>query len=78
MKIGVPTEVKNHEYRVGLIPASVAEYVRHGHEVFVQKGAGLGSAILDETYVEAGATMLDTADEVWQVASFLPCNQRWN
>lgn len=71
MKIGVPTEVKNHEYRVGLIPASVAEYVRHGHEVYVQKGAGLGSAIPDMAYIQAGATMLDTADEVWQVADMI-------
>ncbi len=66
MKIGVPTEVKNHEYRVGLIPAGVSEYVRGGHEVFVQSGAGAGSAIPDSVYVEAGATILKTAQEVWE------------
>jgi alanine dehydrogenase len=71
MKIGVPKEIKNHEYRVGLIPASVVEYVRHGHQVFVQKGAGLGSAIPDERYIKAGATMLDTADEVWAIADMI-------
>lgn len=71
MKIGVPTEIKNHEYRVGLIPAGVIEYVRHGHEVFVQSGAGAGSAITDETYIEAGATILETAEEVWDVADMI-------
>ena len=71
MKIGVPSEIKNHEYRVGLIPASVAEYVRRGHEVFVQKGAGLGSAIADEAYMEAGATILESAEEVWDVADMI-------
>lgn len=71
MKIGVPSEIKNHEYRVGLIPASVAEYTRRGHEVFVQKGAGEGSAISDEAYIQAGATILDTADEVWQTAEMI-------
>ena len=71
MKIGVPTEIKNNEYRVGLIPASVTEYVRHGHKVFVQRGAGLGSAISDEAYVEAGATLLDSAEEVWQTADMI-------
>lgn len=71
MKIGVPTEVKNHEYRVGMIPASVREYTMRGHQVFVQKGAGEGSAIADSTYVEAGATILDTADEVWKIADMI-------
>lgn len=71
MKIGVPSEVKNHEYRVGLIPSSVAAFVANGHQVFVQKGAGLGSAIVDETYIEAGATILDTADEVWRIADMI-------
>lgn len=66
MKIGVPAEVKNHEYRVGMIPASVREYTLRGHTVFVQKGAGEGSAITDAEYLEAGATLLETAEEVWQ------------
>jgi len=71
VKIGVPTEVKNHEYRVGMIPASVREYTARGHQVFVQKGAGEGSAIFDETYVDAGAVILDTADEVWKIADMI-------
>ena len=71
MKIGVPSEIKNHEYRVGLIPASVSEYVRRGHEVFVQQGAGLGSAIPDEDYRKVGATILESAQEVWEAAQMI-------
>ncbi|GGO05772.1 alanine dehydrogenase [Microbispora bryophytorum] len=65
MKIGVPAEVKNHEYRVAATPAGVHELVRHGHEVDVQRGAGLGSHITDEEYLAAGAKLVETADEVW-------------
>ncbi len=65
MKVGVPKEVKNHEYRVALTPVGVHELTQHGHEVFVQTGAGIGSQIPDEEYVAAGATMLDDADDVW-------------
>ncbi|GLW05263.1 alanine dehydrogenase [Microtetraspora sp. NBRC 13810] len=65
MKIGVPAEVKNHEYRVAATPAGVHELTRHGHEVYVQRGAGLGSHIPDEEYLFAGAKMVDGADEVW-------------
>ncbi len=65
MRIGVPTEVKNHEYRVACTPAGVHELVRHGHEVTVQRGAGVGSSITDEEFVAAGAKLLDTADDVW-------------
>jgi alanine dehydrogenase len=65
MKIGVPAEVKNHEYRVAVTPAGVHELVRHGHDVHVQRGAGLGSHIPDEEYLFAGAKILDTADDVW-------------
>ncbi len=65
MKVGVPQEVKNHEYRVAMTPIGVHELVAHGHEVFVQRGAGLGSQIGDEEYVAAGATILDDADDVW-------------
>ena len=71
MKIGVPKEIKNHEYRVGLIPAGVREYVRHGHEVFVESGAGEGSAITDEDYVAAGAKILPSAMEVWTSAQMI-------
>ncbi|GLW95924.1 alanine dehydrogenase [Microtetraspora sp. NBRC 16547] len=65
MKIGVPAEVKNHEYRVAATPAGVHELLRHGHDVHVQRGAGLGSHITDEEYLAAGAKILDTADAVW-------------
>jgi len=71
MKIGVPAEVKNHEYRVAATPAGVHELVRHGHDVFVQRGAGLGSQITDEEYLAAGAKILDTADEVWASAEMV-------
>lgn len=71
MKIGVPTEIKNHEYRVGMIPASVREYTMRGHQVFVQKGAGEGSAIPDSAYLDAGAVILETADEVWKTADMI-------
>lgn len=50
MKIGVPREIKNHEYRVAITPAGAHELTRHGHEVFVERGAGLGSAIPDDDY----------------------------
>ncbi|GAA1880769.1 alanine dehydrogenase [Lapillicoccus jejuensis] len=65
MRIGVPTEVKNREYRVALTPIGAHELVAHGHEVLVQKGAGLGSQVTDEEYVAAGARIVDTADDVW-------------
>jgi alanine dehydrogenase len=65
MKIGCPKEIKNHEYRVGLIPAAVKAYVDAGHQVFVQKDGGLGSGITDEEYLAAGAKVLATAEDVW-------------
>ncbi len=71
MKIGVPKEIKNNEYRVGLIPAGVGEYVRNGHQVYVESGAGEGSAIPDEAYVAVGATILDSAEEVWAEADMI-------
>ncbi|KWW97942.1 alanine dehydrogenase [Carbonactinospora thermoautotrophica] len=71
MKIGVPREVKNHEYRVAITPAGVHELVRHGHEVFVERDAGSGSSIRDEDYLAAGAKILDSADEVWGEAELV-------
>src|SRR6476661_1876683 len=65
MRIGIPKEVKNHEYRVAITPVGVHELVKHGHDVRVQKDAGVGSQIPDEEYVAAGATIIDSADEVW-------------
>jgi alanine dehydrogenase len=71
VKVGVPTEVKNHEYRVAMTPIGVHELVAHGHEVFVQKGAGLGSQVPDEEYAAAGARILDDADDVWGTADMV-------
>ncbi|MGA5426505.1 alanine dehydrogenase [Streptomyces koyangensis] len=71
MKVGIPSEVKNNEFRVAITPAGVHELVRHGHEVYVQQGAGLGSSITDAEYVAAGGAVLPTADEVWAIADLL-------
>jgi len=65
MRVGIPKEVKVHEYRVAITPVGVHELVAHGHEVFVQSGAGVGSSIDDVEYAAAGAKLLDSADEVW-------------
>ncbi len=71
MKIGVPAEVKNHEYRVAITPAGVKELVLNGHDVFVQAGAGLGSSIADAEYQAAGARPLPTADDVWATGDLI-------
>jgi alanine dehydrogenase len=71
MKVGVPKEVKNHEYRVAITPAGVHELVRDGHEVYVQQSAGIGSSIPDEDFVAAGAAILPTADDVWQAGELI-------
>ena len=71
MKVGVPKEVKNHEYRVAITPAGVHELVRDGHEVYLQQDAGTGSAIPDDDFVAAGATILPSADDVWQTAELI-------
>jgi alanine dehydrogenase len=71
VKVGIPREVKNNEFRVAITPAGVHELVRNGHQVVVERGAGLGSSITDEEYVSAGAAILDTADEVWATADLL-------
>lgn len=65
MRIAVPSEVKNHEYRVAITPVGVHELARHGHEVFVQAGAGTGSALSDEAYADAGATLVPDAAATW-------------
>ncbi|MBA2889333.1 alanine dehydrogenase [Nonomuraea soli] len=65
MKVGVPREVKNHEYRVALTPAGAHELVRHGHQVFVEHDAGAGSAIPDAYFEQAGAVILPGPDDVW-------------
>lgn len=65
MRIGIPTETKNNEFRVAITPAGVAELTRHGHDVLVQAGAGEGSAITDAEFKAAGAVLADTAAQVW-------------
>jgi alanine dehydrogenase len=83
MKIGVPREIKNHEYRVAITPAGVHELIRHGHEVFVEHDAGVGSSISNEEYAAAGAKILKTADEVWQTGEMImkvkePVKDEWH
>jgi alanine dehydrogenase len=65
MRVGIPKEIKNNEFRVSTTAAGVHALVLAGHTVFVEKGAGVGSAITDAEYVKAGATIVDTADDVW-------------
>ena len=71
MRIGVPTEIKNHEYRVGLVPSSVLELAQRGHEVWVQRGAGLGAGLPDADYEGAGATLVDDAAELFAQADMI-------
>jgi alanine dehydrogenase len=71
VKIGIPREVKNHEYRVAITPAGVNELVRHGHDVYVEKEAGVGSSIADDDYTAAGAQILGSADDVWGVGDLV-------
>jgi len=71
MRVGIPTEIKNNEYRVAITPAGVAELVHRGHEVIIQSGAGEGSAISDADFKRAGAQLLSGADEVWAEADLL-------
>jgi alanine dehydrogenase len=71
VKIGVHQEVKNHEYRVAITPIGVHELTAHGHDVYVEKGAGLGSQIDDSEYAASGAKILDGPDEVWDNAEMV-------
>ncbi|HSU35124.1 MAG TPA: alanine dehydrogenase [Propionibacteriaceae bacterium] len=71
MKVGVPTEIKNQEYRVAITPSGVHELTRHGHSVLVQAGAGLGSFISDEEYAAAGGTVVADHDAVWGEAELI-------
>jgi alanine dehydrogenase len=71
MKIGVPKEIKNHEYRVGLVPASVRELEHRGHEIYVEATAGAGIGVEDSEYQAAGATILPSAEEVFDTAEMI-------
>jgi alanine dehydrogenase len=71
MKVGIPKEVKNHEYRVAITPSGVHELVRAGHQVFVEQNAGVGSAIPDADFVAAGAAILPGPDDVWETGELI-------
>ncbi|GHV75865.1 alanine dehydrogenase [Spirochaetia bacterium] len=71
MKVGTVTEIKKHEYRVGLTPKGVEAFVKHGHEVLVQKGAGEGSAFPDDLYKKAGAKIVDKAEDIFAQADMI-------
>ncbi|MFV1957314.1 MAG: alanine dehydrogenase, partial [bacterium] len=71
MKIGIPREIKDNEYRVGIVPSGVEELVSDGHEIMIQEGAGLGSGITDEDFVSGGAVILPDAGTVWGAADLV-------
>jgi len=71
MRIGVPKEIKTQEYRVGMTPAGALMLINDGHKVMVERGAGLGSGLADEAYEQAGAELVDSADEVWARAEMV-------
>ncbi len=71
MRVGVPKEIKDSEYRVGLIPATVRELTAHGHQTFVESGAGLGAGSADDEYVAAGAKVLPDAGQVFECSELI-------
>jgi alanine dehydrogenase len=71
MRIGIPREVKNNEYRVAITPAGVHELVRHGHDVCIEKDAGVGSSIHDDDYLAAGAQIVPGPDDVWSIGDLI-------
>ena len=71
MRIGVPKEIKNHEYRVGMTPAAVRELTSRGHDVFVETNAGDGIGLHDDEYTTSGAKILPNADEVFATADMI-------
>src|SRR4051794_20524909 len=82
MIIGVPREIKRDEYRVAMLPVGVEELTRAGHQVLVEKSAGLGSGLPDQAYAEAGADLLGSAAEIFQRAAMIvkvkePQPQEW-
>jgi alanine dehydrogenase len=71
MKVGCVKEIKNNEFRVGLTPDNVKSYIAAGHEVYIEKGSGLGSGFPDDEYASAGAVLVDDAAEVWQTVEMM-------
>src|SRR5690242_21726466 len=83
MIIGLPKEIKNNENRVALTPAGVSEIRKHGHTVYVQTSAGMGSGFTDADYTTAGATILPTIEAVYEIAEMIikvkePIAQEYN
>ncbi len=71
MKLGTVKEIKKYEYRVGMTPANVKSYASRGHEVYIEKGAGLGSGFSDDEYEKNGAILLDSAKDVWETVDMM-------
>lgn len=71
MRVGCPKEIKNHEYRVGLTPGAVREYVAHGHDVLIETGAGAGIGADDHAYIAAGAKIAATAKDVFEKSDMI-------
>ena len=71
MKIGCVKEIKNNEFRVGLTPDNVKAYIAAGHHVYIEKGAGIGSGFSDNEYVDAGASLIDNAADVWHLVDMM-------
>src|SRR5436305_8827823 len=71
MLVGVPKEIKNHEYRVGLVPSSVAELAHRGHELLVERGAGAGAGLGDDAYEAAGAKLVDGPERIFGAAELI-------
>ncbi|MBQ6540795.1 MAG: alanine dehydrogenase, partial [Oscillospiraceae bacterium] len=71
MKIGCVKEIKNNEFRVGLTPDNVKAYEAAGHQVYIEKGAGIGSGFSDNEYVNAGASLLDDAADIWKMCDMM-------
>ena len=71
MKVGIPSEVKVYEGRVAITPAGVRELTAHSHEVVIQAGAGTGSGISDARYQDAGASIVQSAEEVWSTSEMI-------
>ena len=71
MRVGIPKEIKNNEFRVAITPAGVHELVAHGHEVVIEDGAGVGSSITNAEYTAAGSRILPSADAVWEAGDLI-------
>ena len=71
MRVGVPKEIKTAEARVGITPPGVEAFVNNGHEVYIEKEAGLGSGITDEEYIKAGAKIVNTSKEIYETADLI-------